>query len=262
MRNHALILALCILIVLPGASGSSSARASGPHTFAGLEWYTRSEQGAPPSGGYNLWWDGPEAAAFEDTDRDGEADQVTLRTHSDGGTWYSTEMFTSDPVPYGDYCFYVDAALDGLDAALVFGMFLYEDDAHELDIEFSLWGEPDAPNNAQFVVQRGDGKSYAKRFAMAFEGAYSTHCIRWQPDSVVFESYHGHTTAPENRQAIWRYDRSLRAFDAERIPRSGQTTLILNLWLVDGAGDRFAPDLTGASEVAITGITHPAQPPA
>ena len=88
------------------------------------------------------------------------------------------EIFT-DELGYGTY--EIEAILPIImNKNIVFSPFLYEDDTHELDIEFSRWGSIFTPN-CQFVIQPNN----VRRF---FSFKRNVKCkIDWQKDYVQFE---------------------------------------------------------------------------
>jgi hypothetical protein len=217
--------------------------------FADMVWQAREGVGPPRD---NHWWEREPAVELVYTDDDTTPNAVILRTYYTDGQWYSAEIFTTQPIPYGEYCIFVDSWLDQLDADLVFGMFLYQDDTRELDIEYSLWGENHALTNAQFAVQRGYGNAFISPFQMTFNGSYSTHCIDWKPDAVIFSSYHGHVQTSNALEHRWIYDRRYPGFNPQHIPLAGETRLHLNLWLQNND----QPELTQETEIRITDILY------
>ena len=74
--------------------------------------------------------------------------------------------------------FFTVGRLDNLDQNVVAALFLYKDDATEVDIlEAAKWSEANPPYNAQYVIQPWDKPGNRERFLMALNGTFSTHYI-------------------------------------------------------------------------------------
>ena len=98
-----------------------------------------------------------------------DEDRLHLKiTHRDG-TWYCAEVYRMESLGYGTYTFYLSSYVDLLDKNVVGSPFLYQDDEHELDIEFSRWGVEEGPN-AQFVVQPWDVPGHREQFDLSLTG--------------------------------------------------------------------------------------------
>lgn len=76
-----------------------------------------------------------------------------VRIANSGGTWTSSELFTTDRLNFGTYQWQVDGPIDTLDKNVVLGLFPYgpaanigSDKTNEIDIEYSRWGQADGPN--------------------------------------------------------------------------------------------------------------------
>ena len=113
---------LCVLARV--VSSSDASRVS----FAGFDWDVLDSHGKKVAPGPNVF--DPTLVAVDGTDlklsivRD-RASQVVLKSS----------------LGYGSYAFTIQTPVDDLgDPNLVLGMFLYKDDTHELDIEFTRWG--------------------------------------------------------------------------------------------------------------------------
>src|SRR6266568_3108242 len=65
--------------------------------------------------------------------------QLHLKITNRNNRWYCAEVSLEKPLGYGTYEFFVNGRFDQLDPHVVDGLFLYEDDAHEIDIEFGRW---------------------------------------------------------------------------------------------------------------------------
>ena len=76
-----------------------------------------------------------------------------LRIANSGGTWTSSELFTTDRLGFGTYAWQVDGPIDTYDKNVVLGLFPYgpaaglgADGTNEIDIEYSRWGQANGPN--------------------------------------------------------------------------------------------------------------------
>jgi len=76
-----------------------------------------------------------------------------LRIANSGGTWTSSELFTTDRLGFGTYQWQVDGPIDTYDKNVVLGLFPYGpaaaiggDGTNEIDIEYSRWGQASGPN--------------------------------------------------------------------------------------------------------------------
>jgi len=103
------------------------------------------------------------------------------------GRWRSGEVFLPTSLGYGTYEWTVTGRVDRLNAQAVLGLFVYESDTKEIDIEFARWGWAADPTNAQYVIQPWDEPGNLQRFTMPELGS-SVHRFTWQPGSVAFVS--------------------------------------------------------------------------
>ena len=186
-------------------------------TFAGQQWDVKTGYGGP---GPNHWTDTERAVHVDGNGR------LHLTIHEAGGAWQCVDVCSALRTTYGVHRFLVDARLDALDPNAVLGLYLYQDDAHELDIEGSRWGAAHRSRNAQYVVQPSDHAGNLEQFCLALYGSYTTHIIDWRPQEVRFESRHGHY--PPNRgQLIHSWSRQ-----GPGIPHDcGRMFVHMNLWL-------------------------------
>ena len=183
---------------------------------------------------------------------------------------------------YGTYTFNIASAVDGLDPNVVFGLFTWSDDpayadislptspwtndpngascrntsgvcpSHsELDVEFSKFGNPSNPDNAQFSVQPLTNPGAGDPFMMPAGYNNSTAIINWFPDGISFKvqdpsgnviaqySYPGPVPPPGDNGG-W----------LGPVPSLQQVRL--NLWLVGGN-----PPMNGQdAEVVVSNFTY------
>lgn len=161
--------------------------------FSGFEWIIKtSKRRARPGGNChedNVW-----------LDRDG----LHLRIACRNGKWTAASVQTKETLGYGRYIFYVSTRYDELDKNVIVGLFTYENDRREIDIELSRWGRSDkeAPNTS-FTVQSAKKRNLPRaekekedkgneKFLAELNGSYTTHRFKWQKGRVDFQSIHGH----------------------------------------------------------------------
>lgn len=189
--------------------------------FSGFQWEVK--QGGVPMGPGDNYFSGRESTVF--TDEQG----LHLRIDTLGKDWSAAEVISRDTFGYGLYTFKVIAPLDRLNPALVFGLFLYNEKFapyhNELDMEFTTWGAKTAENG--FYTVHGDSASKKDtRFQFCLNGSYTTHQLLWTKDSIVFSSFHGHSTHPDNKILIWNYP-------GENTPVPVAEKVHMNLWIFD-----------------------------
>jgi hypothetical protein len=187
--------------------------------FSGITWNVRSGGGGP---GPNSWSDSPNSVWV---DMQG---QLHLKISKVGNTWYCSEVYAQKSFGYGEYRFYVASDVESFDPFTVVGLFTYETDTREIDIEFSRWGNP-VNSDGWYTVQPiipGNQQSFALNLA----GNNSTHKFTWSGSSIMFQSYRGHSeTLPSADSLIneWNYTGNYN-------PPVGNELLHINFWLMGG----------------------------
>jgi len=162
-------------------AGSVSARTL---DFSGYSWQVRGDVGGP---GPNTWGSA-ENEVFKDS-----LGRLHLTVASINGSWHSTEVYLGNSLGYGQYIFDIDSAVDKLDPNLVAAPFLYQDDTHELDIEYSYWQIPKSPN-LHYSVQPYSTSGNSKSFSVALASTTTRNIIDWQPNKVAFSTLQGDKT--------------------------------------------------------------------
>jgi hypothetical protein len=209
--------------------------------FVGRTWDVKSGCGGP---GPNDW-----SNSTQNVWVDGQG-QLHLKIRRDGNIWYCSEVSTQQPTRYGIHRFYIDNRLDYLDRNVVFAPFLYKDDEHEIDIEFSKWGQQNPGYNAQYVVQPSSVPGNCSTFTVQLTGTYTTHYINWRQDSIRFKSIHGHYQEPPSPDYLIHQCRYMGNY----IPsQSLNLRTHINLWLVDGNPPSNSQDV----EVVVTNADLP-----
>ena len=187
-----LILCLLLSILLPTLSVP---QVSGLKTinFSGYSWYVKSGHSGP---GPNYWSNSSDSVWIDGDDR------LHLKIINRNGTWYSSEVYLADSLGYGEYVFHLASRVDTLESNTVLGLFLYESDIREADIEFSKWGHPTRVDIGQYVITPSNLTGHLYRFPVSVEGDYSTHIIDWKNHAMRFRSMRGHDHIPPTEDYV------------------------------------------------------------
>lgn len=167
--------------------------------FAGYTWDVRDRPGGP---GPNVWSD--------DTDDvwvDG-AGRLHLTFKADDGVWSATEVISTQSFGYGEYRWKINTNVENFDKNVVLGLFTYEDDTREIDIEFAKWAEE---NNSLGNFTKQGTPFVTDTFDVDLNGDFSTHLFTWAPGYIEWASIHGHTdddALPGFTIGEYRYDGS------------------------------------------------------
>lgn len=132
-----------------------------------------------------------------------EQQRLHLKITKQDGKWYCAEVYTTEPLGYGEYVFYVTGRIDKYvekDKNVVLGLFNYYDPSNEIDIEFTrAWFLPwELNENTQYAVQPDDLPDSVDRFFMNLKKSpeeKSTHKFVWNQQSnqqsIFFQSIYG-----------------------------------------------------------------------
>jgi hypothetical protein len=179
-------------------------------SFSGFTWMVKGGYSGPGPNNFsknNVW-----------LDSNGE---LHLRVAQLNGKWTCAEVYLNRPLGFGTYIFEIKKQ-KLLDKNITLGLFTYEDDNNEIDIEFGRWGRNNN-KNVQYVVQPVKkfvlGKSIqrykaeSERFVISFN---------WREDKVEFNSSFA--------QPSWTYK-------GKNIPSSRRKEKVhINLWIYGGKG--------------------------
>lgn len=190
-------------------------------SFSGYTWYVKMGNGLGP--GPNNW-----SASLENVWIDEEG-SLHLKITNKDGLWWCAEVYLPDSLGFGKYTFTISSRIDLLDPQAVGAPFIYRDDFHEIDVEFSRWGDPTATENAQYVIQPYDYPGNLERFQITLsDAAVSTHQILWNSDLITFRSVQGtDIDSEENLIHAWEYT-------GPDIPEAEGMLVHINLWLFLG----------------------------
>lgn len=208
-----------ILLVMTLASMAHAMKAR-TIEFAGQTWEVRSWGGNPGNGCWNA---DPESVWV---DPDG---YLHLKIRQVNGFWCQAEVRAANFATYGSHQFRIVSKLDELDPDLVFGMFLYGGDTHEIDVEVS--DSLDSTTNRGSYAVHGPTNGLARlSFPLVLSGSYSTHAIQWYKDGIWFSSWHGHCAAAPCGGVIanWNYTGAMNPLPAHNLRP------IINLWINHG----------------------------
>ncbi len=205
--------------------------------FAGYEWEVKSGFGNP---GGNLWSSDTNQVWLDERQRL----HLTLQNIND--RWISSEVISQDTFGYGTYTFYIDADPAAYDPHVVAGIFLYQDERNEIDIEFSRWGDAQNYRFGNYVIQPAEFPGNQFRFPLLTHGTYTTHRIIWKPHEILFSSWHGHYDSPKPDQIIaqWQYA-------GRHIPVKNGLRLFFNIWLFQG----IHPESQNKEKIIINNFT-------
>lgn len=153
--------------------------------FSGYTWIVRSSGGAKEGPGPNYFNDSSESVWLD------ENCYLHLKIRSFEGNWYCSEVYTQQSFGYGMYVFQLSPGFEMMDINTIVGLFTYLDDFHEIDIEYSRWGNLNEPNNGQFVVQPYYTTGNMERFKLDNNGEPSLHAFYWNEDFIQFRAMYG-----------------------------------------------------------------------
>lgn len=185
------------------------------HAF-GENLYLRAST-APVGAGPNYWNDREVAV-------DAAAGALTLRLFEEGGLWRATEVAFPASSRYQEVEMELAGPLGSLDPNIIVGVFMYRDDASEVDIEFGRWGQPHGPNLLYSVIP-GSAAPRRRPFALPASCKRAQLRLRWLPRLLEF------LTRCEGQTYLWRDVGAV-------MPVPNRHRLHINLWLHQGKPPR------------------------
>ena len=220
------------LVVVAAAVAAATAAPGATLAFAGREWTVKTGAGLGP---------GPNSWRAECADVDG-AGALHLRVARVAGAWACGEVSLPAALGYGTYAWDVATDVTHMDPAVVLGLFTYEDDTHEIDVEMSRWGDAANAANADFAVQPSDVPANLHNYAIP-AGVTAVHAAyMWAPGAAAFAVT---SMAGAPFRATWQRNGS--SVPAAR----GREAVHMNMWLFRGR----APGNDEGQEVVITNFT-------
>lgn len=199
-------------------------------SWSGYTWNIKSGSGMGP--GPNSWSDSTGSVWVDGTD------SLNLKVRKIGGVWHCAEVWLPDALGHGTYEFFIKSRTDIIHKNLVNGFFLYQDDTHELDVEWSRWGVGNNPNNGVFGIQPSTfqywhqdivpGSWQKDRIIWTTDGSTDQVEYQVETDSVVVQSW-------------------TQTIPAGVIPDPAQALVHINNWMFQGKPPGSATTLTLAS---------------
>jgi hypothetical protein len=199
---------------------------AGEIQFSGYSWSIRTGHGGP---GPNTW---DEKNVWLDS-----STNLHLKISLRDGKWSCAEITMRKRLGFGLYQFEIGGRMDRFDDNVVLGLFNYPpgdvgpDATHEIDIEFSRWGQAKNPmgNYTVWPVEKSLERA-SKSFAFALTNGETTHQFLWELDRVQFKSMHGQRNDDREEFSHWLYAPNERA----RYISRRAMPVHLNLWLFRG----------------------------
>ena len=215
-RNHTLLISLSALFVNCGSVSqihphreNMEGWSSKTIRFSGYTWMIR-ESDIFMGAGPNQWSSKPQSVWLD------ERGCLHLRLRRTENGWRAAEVAMPLPNRYVRIEAEIEGNLGNLDPSVVAAVFIYRNDKSELDIEFSRWGNPNAPN-AQFVVAPPIPASRRYRFHIEPGWRAFNATIDWNAENLHFG------VRSQETEARWEYD-------GVGIPQPSQHWLHINLW--------------------------------
>ncbi len=218
--------------------------------FSGITWWVKDSRDMTKGPGNNYWSDDKESVWV---DAEGS---LHLKIRKVRDKWFSAEVISVKPFGYGDYTFFLASNVEEYDPNIVVGLFIYENDRREIDIEFSQWGNTSDVFGSYTVQPAPYTQENHHRFSLGLNGTYSTHKFIWTEESVLFQSYHGHfQNLPHPDYFIEQWE-----CKGDNIPLAVNEHLHLNFWLyTHNQENGFAnPPINGEeAELVIKAVSTP-----
>lgn len=157
-------------------------------------------------------------------------------THGKDG-WRCAEVTTRQKFGLGRYQFQITGTLGRLDPNIVLGLFDYPtadvgpDGTHEVDIEFSRWGNPASQEGNDTIWPTPAGLPQTTHgFAVPPDSLDTTHRFVRQRGQVSFQSLRGFQNGNVDEFAHWVFPPA----DPEKRISQAAMPILLNLWLFQG----------------------------
>lgn len=186
-------------------------------SWKGRTWTVRDSEGNP---GNNLW-----AAECVHVDTNG---WLKVETRQIAGNWYCGQVESTDSPGFGTYRWYTVGRMHLLHTNIVGNLSTYLDLGHELDVQFGYAYDDDGTNfgyNVQPYYLAGH--RYAR--AQTITNLYQTHEFVWNPRTVVYRSWYGHSAQPSNQNLVF----SQWSYEGTDVPGDTNERVRMNLWMYD-----------------------------
>ncbi len=228
LQTIILKLMIACLMILPGWEQNkpdcrNAADGNRLISFSGYNWLVDDSGMALKNPGGNFFSSSVENVRIDMSGR------LRLSITSRDDRWYCAGVSLPESLGYGRYIFHLATRPSMLDRNVVGGLFLYQDDRNEIDIELARWGE-EVNSNSHFVIQPSVHAGNICSFDADFRGRRSTWVIDWSADRVYFSAYRGyHDDTPGSGKIISEW-----SYTGKDIPKAGLERVMINLWLFRG----------------------------
>jgi endo-1,3-1,4-beta-glycanase ExoK len=173
-------LTLLVLLISVMPSGATTYPRDGMINWKGQDWSVTEGHSNPG----NNYWDNTGNGVWVD-----DQNQLHLTIKNNNGVWKCTGVSSEHKYRYGIFTWSIASPIFNLDKNSVLGLFTYQDDNHELDIEAASWGESSG-NRLWYSVQPYKTTG-AERGYPANVGGGTKHRIEWRPNYIRFTSWSG-----------------------------------------------------------------------
>lgn len=276
-RASGVVLALVLTGIVVGAFPAGAAARN--INWSGYSWWVRTSQGNPQGPGPNIFSDSTQNVFV---DGDGNLHLKIVRAAN--GKWTAAEVDTNQSLGYGTYEWEVASRYDQYSPNVVGGLFTYLDPAsvanqtggrvgngqpdtpHEIDIEFTgAWGNA----NLYFTTHDPDVPAPSKNYYQPLNGDYTTHRFTWVPDSITWESFHGHVAGVANppnpiidqRPGPNQGQPARHVYTGPVIPDHLNEITIMNLWMFGDNVSATGPTNGQPHELILSSFKYTPLPP-
>jgi len=181
--------------------------------FSGYTWSIRPNGTGNP--GKNNW-SAEKKSVFVDA-----SGQLHLKIRKADDKWYSSSLHLNKSLGYGIYEYKLGSDINKQDFGTIIGLFLYQDDEHELDIELGKW-TTSTKNNLHYSVQPYSVKGNSVGFPLVVNLTESSYVIDWQPTAIKF-----YVMSAGQKLVEWEY-KGANNF----VP--GKESVHINFWQIKG----------------------------
>jgi len=249
VKQQLRFIAACALAALLLANSQPRYAAARNINWSGYSWWVRTSQGNPQGPGPNIFSDSTQNVFV---DASGDLHLKIVKNASN--KWTAAEVDLNQSLGYGTYEWEVASRYDQLATNAVGGLFTYispesvanqtggvvgngiADTPHEIDIEFTrAWGSA----NLYFTTHDGDVPAPSKNYYEPLNGDFTTHRFVWKPDSIRWQSFHGHVAGVANppnpiveqRAGANNGKPAEHLYTGPVVPKDLNEIPIINLWL-------------------------------
>jgi hypothetical protein len=248
--------------------------------WSGYSWWVRTSQGNPQGPGPNIFSDSTQNVSV-----DAEGNLHLKIIQGANGKWTAAEVDLNQSLGYGTYEWEVSSRYDQYATNVVGGLFTYldpgsvanqtggsvgngvADTPHEIDIEFTkAWGNA----NLYFTTHDPDVQPPSKNYYQPLNGDFTTHRFTWKPDSITWESFHGHVAGNPNppnpiieqRPGPNQGKPARHVYTGPVVPEDLNEVTIMNLWLFGENVSNTGPSNGQPHEMIVKSFTYTPLPPA